>query len=378
MSRILRVGSDPSKNIQAYQMELIRKMEHALKHIDASQLLLGLTASLLVSTNSSGKLSSVANLQAWIEGVVNQISVTDDGDGTITISLPQDIHKDADVEFDSIKLDDLTATRMISCDVNKKLVVIATLSSWIAGTSNQVTITDDGDGTITISLPQNIDTGANPTFNNITGTGFVKGATGQFGDVANGHYSEFEADGTYKANGDATTFDDLLGDVTRLQVIGTGIAFDNTENAINFKTTANLSDYVISNYQNRHKWKLGSSVYPHIHFEQDQNNIPNFFIRYRWQRQGQAKTTAWTDYKCNTTAFTYVSGTLNQIVHGLGITPPVGYSLSDIIQFRIFRDNANTGTVFAGADPYTTDVLVTGIDIHIEADTLASRAQYSK
>jgi hypothetical protein len=221
-------------------------------------------------------------------------------------------------------------------------------------------------------------TGASVEFANVNGTTLVKGATGQFGNVASGHYSEFEADGTYKANGDATTFDDLLGDVTSLQVVGVGVVADNSENAINFATSANLSDYVVANYQVRHRWKAGSNVFPHIHFEQSENNVPNFLIRYRWQRNGQAKTTAWTDYKCDTVAFTYSSGTLNQIAHSGSITPPSGYSLSDIIEFRIFRDNANTSGVFSGADAYTTDVLVTGIDIHIEEDTLGSRSEYAK
>jgi hypothetical protein len=203
-------------------------------------------------------------------------------------------------------------------------------------------------------------------------------STGKFGDVGGGNYSEFESDGTYKANGNATTFDDLLGDITRLQVVGVGIVADNTENALKFQTSANLSDYAVINYQLRHRWKAGSSIYPHIHFEQTENHVPNFLIRYRWQKNLGAKTTSWSDYKCTTLVTPYTSGTLNNIAHGVAITAPSGYSISDILQFRIFRDNANTSTVFTGADPFTTDVLVTGVDIHIEEDTLGSRSEYSK
>jgi hypothetical protein len=330
--------------------------EAAFALLGSILLAVALTPSRLVATNASGQLASVANLQSWIEGVVNQTIVGDDGDGTITISLPQDIHKDADVEFDSLKLDDLTASRMIASDANKKLVSIANLASWIAGTSYQISIADDGDGSITINFPSVV----------------------RLGNLAGGNYSEFEADGTLKCVGDATTFDDLLGDITRLQVVGVGIVADNTENALKFQTSANLSDYALVNYQQRHRWKSGSNAYPHIHFEQSENNVPNFLIRFRWQRNRQSKTTAWTDYKCNTPVWTYVSGTFNQIVYGAAITPPAGYNISDIIQFRIFRDNANTSTVFSGVDPYTTDVLVTAIDIHIEEDTLGSRTEYAK
>ncbi len=36
----------------------------------------------------------------------------------------------------------------------------------------------------------------------------------KLGNILAGNYSEIEADGTYKATGTATTFDDLLGDIT--------------------------------------------------------------------------------------------------------------------------------------------------------------------
>lgn len=198
------------------------------------------------------------------------------------------------------------------------------------------------------------------------------------GNIVSKNGTQVETDGTLKFEGLATTFDDLQGDITRLQVVGVGIVFDNTENALNFQTSANLSDYAVQNYQLRHAWKSGTVIQPHFHFEQAQNKIPNFLVRYRWQKNGSTKTTAWTDYKCNTTVFTYTSGTLNQIAKGAGITPPVGYGISDIVEFRMFRDNDNTSTVFSGADPYTTDVLVTAIDVHFEGDTFGSRTEYAK
>jgi hypothetical protein len=204
--------------------------------------------------------------------------------------------------------------------------------------------------------------------------------TVRIGDVAGAvNYSSFEADGTYLAVGTATTFEDMLGDVTQVKTSGTGVSINTTESTIDFTTLANLSDYAMINYQMSHKWKAGSNVFPHIHWEQTSANVPNFLIQYRWQRNGQAKTTAWTNYKCSTNnAFTYVSGTLNQISYGAAITPPANYSISDIIQFRVIRDNANTSTVFAGADPYSGTVSITGVDLHFEQDTLGSRTEYTK
>jgi hypothetical protein len=173
-------------------------------------------------------------------------------------------------------------------------------------------------------------------------------------------------------------FDDLLGDITQVKTSGPGVSLDTTESTIDFTTASNLSDYVLVNYQLSHKWKAGSDIYPHIHWKQNSNTTPNFLIQYRWQRNSQAWTTAWTNLKCNTSVFTYVSGSLNQIADSATITPPSGYSLSDIIQFRILRDNSNTSTLFTGADAYTGDAEITGVDIHFEQDTLGSRSEYSK
>jgi hypothetical protein len=62
----------------------------------------------------------------------------------------------------------LTASRLISTDGSSNLSSVSDLSSWIAGTSNRVTVSSDGDGTITLSGPQDIHTGASPTFQGLT------------------------------------------------------------------------------------------------------------------------------------------------------------------------------------------------------------------
>lgn len=154
----------------------------------------GLTASRLISTNGSSVLAS-SDLFSWIAGTSNQITVTDDADGTVTLSLPQDIHSAASPTFADLTLSNLTASRLVSTDGSSKMASVADLTSWIAGTSNQITVTNDADGTITLSTPQDIATSSNVTFANITGTGLIKGATGQFGNVAGGNYSNFDSDG---------------------------------------------------------------------------------------------------------------------------------------------------------------------------------------
>lgn len=56
---------------------------------------------------------------------------------------------------DSIHLDKSTAARLLATDATQTLVS-TNLNTWVAGTSGEITITDDGDGSITVSLPDTI------------------------------------------------------------------------------------------------------------------------------------------------------------------------------------------------------------------------------
>ena len=111
---------------------------------------------------------------ATLTGTSNQVTVTNGG-GSITLSTPQDLDTSADVTFDSVTLDDLTASRLVATNGSKKLVS-SDLNNWVAGTSNQISVADDSDGTITLSTPQNIHTGATPTFAGVTTSGNVSGS----------------------------------------------------------------------------------------------------------------------------------------------------------------------------------------------------------
>lgn len=55
-------------------------------------------------------------------------------------------------EFYGLTLDGLTASRLLSTDASKGLVSVSNLASWVAGTANEIDITDDTDGTITIGI----------------------------------------------------------------------------------------------------------------------------------------------------------------------------------------------------------------------------------
>ena len=87
----------------------------------------------------------------------------------------------ASPDFSSLTLSDLTASRLVASNADK-LLISSDLASWVTGTANQVVVADDSDGTITLSTPQDIHTGATPTFAGGTFTDVVTGVTPTAGE----------------------------------------------------------------------------------------------------------------------------------------------------------------------------------------------------
>lgn len=189
---------------------------------------------------------------------------------------------------------------------------------------------------------------------------------------------EFNANGEPIARGDGTFWDDMQGSLSSVKTIGPGVTLNDAEQTIEFSTLANLSDFAWISHQLPHKWRLGSSLNIHIHWEQTSAAKPNWLARYRWQTNGAPKTTIWQDLILDQAVFPYTNGTLKQISHGIPIAPPAGYGMSDILQVSLFRDNANTSTLFAGVDTYAGIASVVSEDVHIEIDTNGSRSEFVK
>jgi hypothetical protein len=204
----------------------------------------------------------------------------------------------------------------------------------------------------------------------------------KIGNILEGNYTNIDSNGHVTFLGTARPWRDELSDAVSLQQTGTGISRNTTESTVDYTHLSDLSDFMFANIQMNHDKDLTSNIYPHIHWTQEKNYSPNFLIQYRWQINGRTKTTSWTNLPCNTLAFTYTSGSINQISYSNPITPPENVSLSDIIQFKIFRDNNNTSTVFPGTDPYNTGgnatVSVLSFDIHLQLNSIGSDNEYTK
>jgi len=159
--------------------------------------------------------------------------------------------------------------------------------------------------------------------------------------------------------------------------------WDFNEGAVIFKASGSINlvnDLVTCDGQIKHKTKIGSKIYPHIHWWQTDNRAYIYTLRYRIQLNGQQKNTVWTTVTAQTATadsiFPYISGTLDQITFfgsGLGVEnsgiqlPNDNSMLSAIIQFKFTRTDALTGNISG-----------TSFDYHYEIDSNGSVTQSSK
>jgi len=170
-------------------------------------------------------------------------------------------------------------------------------------------------------------------------------------------------------------FDDWQGPLISNQKVNPSshIVEDPVEASVRFKTTCDLDDYVYMNPQMPHTWKIGTNILPHLHWWQTTAAQPNWLLQYRWQRNGQLKTTVWTYLPITINVFLWTTGTLDQITSSEAVTPPAGYSISDIIQFRVLRDVANVSGEFSGAESSSVDADAMSFDYHHEIDTMGTK-----
>jgi hypothetical protein len=134
----------------------------------------GISITSLTSTGPSSSFTVNNTGVLSLTGTANRISVSA-GTGNVTLNLPQDIHTAAAVSFASVSASSMGITGEVSAgsvlDNGSRVLTIATINSNavrnVYGTANQVSVSS-AQGDVTFSLPQNIHTGASPTFNGLT------------------------------------------------------------------------------------------------------------------------------------------------------------------------------------------------------------------
>src|SRR3989338_1366250 len=148
-----------------------------------------------VGINSGGNIDTRFEVggTASISGNITTLGTfTSTNTGSSSFSGSLDITKGLRVSG-NITNDVLTTSRLVFSNGSKVLSSVSNLADWIAGTTNQVTVTDDTDGSVTLSLPQDIHTGASPQFTGMTLTGNLTGVNAEFQGTASASYGLFGA-----------------------------------------------------------------------------------------------------------------------------------------------------------------------------------------
>jgi len=183
------------------------ELKEALKQID-SYLGVGRTAQSEKGSNVQFRINTAARtLEAHIGGDWTVIGQANEAQGVttgvanlfsdqnlMTITRPLNLTSTLTVAGD-ITASGLTASRLVATSAGKVLTSTG-LHSWVTGITNQVSVANDGDGTITLSTPQDIHTGASPTFAGLTlGSldGLLKAATGVVGTATVGTSLSYSA-----------------------------------------------------------------------------------------------------------------------------------------------------------------------------------------
>jgi len=109
---------------------------------------------------AGGAITGLTHVNSVLAAELSQLETI----GTTTISaaqwgylgaMDQGVATTDSPTFAGITMSGLTASRLLATDASKVLVS-SDLASWVAGTANRLTVTDDGDGTVTLTLPDSV------------------------------------------------------------------------------------------------------------------------------------------------------------------------------------------------------------------------------
>lgn len=131
--------------------------------------------------------------------------------------------------------------------------------------------------------------------------------------------------------------------------------------------------------QIKHRWKLASTLKPHLHYKQSSDNTPNWLLYYRVYKNGIKIPSVWT-VATGVDLLDYVADGAQ--IHSFPDIDMSAYTenndLSIFVDYILYRDTTNTSGKFAGTDPYIGDVLSKEFDVHFLSDGIGSREVFSK
>jgi len=208
--------------------------------------------------------------------------------------------------------------------------------------------------------------------------------TTKMGDGGTTNYTEIEADGTLVFNGAATVWDDYVTPMSAATFRGaannptlTKLFDDGAGSTGVYGYVFADGDEVLLTIQMPHKWKIASTIYPHIHWfaMTDVDPTDKFDIEFEYTWVDINEDCAANSTLLNVEIDTGVGSQYKHQVSGLttsnaGIAG-TGHTLSSVLLCRLER-------VAAASDNYAGGVCIMDFDIHYEIDTIGSRQEYTK
>jgi hypothetical protein len=183
-----------------------------------------------------------------------------------------------------------------------------------------------------------------------------------------------DRDGTFYFGRNIRGWDDLRFPMSgaRLDSASTRYSYDYTECTVDFNTDARYTEEPTAMVaQMPHSKMLGSAVCPHLHWVQQEANVPNWLLASRCYNNGDL-VPAFNLTVADHVEFAYASGNLMQMSEFPAILAPDNEKVSAIFDLILYRDSANASTLFAGADPYTVAAKTKEFDLHYLIDSLGS------
>jgi hypothetical protein len=189
-------------------------------------------------------------------------------------------------------------------------------------------------------------------------------------------YANIGADGTVTLAGTATTFDDLMFPASAINPAGTAnpAGVDNDHGWFLFDAAA--TETIAVQVQLPHRWKVGSTLYPHVHWHKTTAAAGNVLWRleYKWADINAVMDAAWTSLDVvSTIAATPDTNTAQKhLISAWAGISTAGKGISAMLICRINRIGGD------GTDTYGADAAMMQFDLHFEIDSFGSSQEYTK
>lgn len=199
----------------------------------------------------------------------------------------------------------------------------------------------------------------------------------KFGDIVNNSYTEFEADGTLKMNGNATVYEDVFTTIASGKISAVNQPSWSTFTANTNAYTFAVNDYIdLATIEVPHSYKEGSNIELHLHFANngtdttDRNVKFTVYYTYALPDSGSHQFSVESSFTAETTIS---STTLDKSAFylSLGTIVDPNMKIGTQIKTRIKRVSS-TGTA-PTANPF-----LGMLGFHYISDTIGSRSMPTK